>query len=240
MNARLLALALALAGGAHAAVILRSPEEALKAVADKLHSTVIDVSGRVSGPADGGSALPERVTHGTGTLLGHGLAVTTLHAVALPSPGGGKLIPLQDVQVTFAGGAPMAAQVIVGTPDLDLAILALPAEAAALEAPPLSTDVPAEGDPLVAMGVDDDAVVVVGVALAAVNGDILSVGGKRMLDSRFWGGPLYDGRGRLVAIELMSLGLPKAISAHVIQRILDQRASTGSMIGAVPAEPHAP
>jgi Trypsin-like peptidase domain len=239
MNARLLALAFALAGGADAAVILRSPEEALKAVADKLHSTVIEVSGRVSVRADGGSVLPERVTHGTGTLLGQGFAVTTLHAVALPSPAG-KLIPLQDVQVTVAGGEPMAAQVIVGAPDLDLAILALPAEAAALEAPPLSTDTPAEGDPLVAMGVDDDAVVVVGVSLAAVNGEILSVGGKRMLDSRFWGGPLYDGRGRLVAIELMSLGPPKAISAQVIQRMLDQRPAMGSLIGAVPAEQHAP
>ena len=239
MNARLLALALALAGGAHAAVVLRSPEEALKAVADKLHSTVIDVSGRVSVPADGGTAMPERVTHGTGTLLGHGLAVTTLHAVALPSPEG-KLIPLRDVQVVVAGDEPMAAQVIAGAPDLDLAILALPAEAAALEAPPLSTDTPAEGEPLVAMGVDDDAVVVVGVSLAAVNGDILTVGGKRTLDSRFWGGPLYDGRGRLVAIGLMSLGPQKAISGRVIQRILDQRAGMGLMIGAVPAEQNAP
>jgi hypothetical protein len=233
MNARLLALGLAVAVGAPAAVILRSPEDALKAVADKLHSTVIDVSGRVSVPGEGGSAVPERVTHGTGTLLGHGLAVTTLHAVALPSPAG-KLIPLQDVQVVVAGGAPMAAQVIAGAPDLDLAILALPAEAASLEAPPISTDTPAQGDPLVAMGVDDEAVVVVGVSLAAVNGDLLSVGGKRILDSRFWGGPLYDERGRLVAIELMSLGPSKAISARVIQRMVEQRA--GMITGAVPAE----
>ena len=173
------------------------------------------------------------------TFLGRGLAVTTLHAVALPSPAG-KLIPLQDVQVVVAGGEPMPAQVIAGAPDLDLAILALSAEAAALEAPPLSTDTPAEGEPLVAMGVDDDGVVVVGVSLAAVNGDVLTVGGKRMLDSRFWGGPLYDGRGRLVAIGLMSLGPQKAISARVIQRILDQRARMGLMIGAVPAEQNAP
>src|SRR5207248_541304 len=68
LNARLLALALAVAGGAHAAVVLRSPEQALKAVADKLHSTVIDVSGRVSVPAGGGTAMPEKVTHGTGTF----------------------------------------------------------------------------------------------------------------------------------------------------------------------------
>src|SRR2546429_9993301 len=92
--------------------------------------------------------------------------------------------------------------------------------------PALSTDTPAEGEPLVAMGVDDDGVVVVGVSLAAVNGDVLTVGGKRMLDSRFWGGPLYDGRGRLVAIGLMSLGPPKAISARGIQRMLGQRAGS--------------
>src|SRR5438445_9218330 len=42
MDARLVALALALACGAHAAVILRSPEASFKPVADKLHSTVID------------------------------------------------------------------------------------------------------------------------------------------------------------------------------------------------------
>src|SRR5256885_15194246 len=136
MNARLLALARALAGGAHAAVVLRSPEEALKAVADKLRSTVIGVSGRVSVPADGGSAMPERVTHGTGTLLGHGLAVTTLHAVALPSPEG-KLIPLRGVQVVVAGDEPMTEQVYAGAHDLDHAILALTHETPAPYPPPL-------------------------------------------------------------------------------------------------------
>ncbi len=236
MNARLLALALALACGAHAAVILRSPEASFKPVADKLHSTVIDVNGRVPVSADGATAVAERVTHGTGTLLANGLAVTTLHAVALPSPAG-KLIPLQDVEVQVAGGNAMAAQVIAGAPDLDLAILALPAEAASLEAAPLSTDALTEGDPLLAMGVDGDAVVVVGVSVVAVNGDILSVGGDRILDSRFWGGPLYDERGRLVGIELMSLGPAKAISASFIQRLLDQRPGKHVMTGASEHEP---
>jgi len=239
MNARLVALALAVAGGAPAAVVLRAPDDALKTVADKLHSTVIDVSGRLPVQASGGTAVPERVTHGTGTLLGHGFAVTTLHAVSLPSPDG-KLIPLHDVQVLVAGSEPMAAQVIAGAPDLDLAILALPAEAASLEAAPMSMDPVAGGEPLVAMGVDDDAVVVVGVTVAAVNGDVLSVGGKRILDSRFWGGPLYDQRGRLVAIELLSLGPSKAISARVVQRMLDQRAGMNVMTGAVPTEQHGP
>jgi S1-C subfamily serine protease len=236
MNARLLALALALAGGTRAAVILRSPEAALKTVADKLHSTVIDVSGRVHVAEDGGAPVAERVTHGTGTLLANGFAVTTLHAVALPSSAG-KLIPLEDVEVQVASGNSMPAQVIAGAPDLDLAILSLPAEAASLEAAPLSTDAPTEGDPLVAMGVDGDAVVVVGVSVVGVSGDILSVGGNRILDSRFWGGPLYDERGRLAGVELMSLGPSKAISASFIQRLLDQRTGKHVMTGAAQENP---
>src|SRR3989442_13665668 len=86
MNARLLALALALACGAHAAVILRSPEASFKPVADKLHSTVIDVNGRVPVSADGATEVAERVTHGTGTLVANGPTVPTLPAVAMPPP----------------------------------------------------------------------------------------------------------------------------------------------------------
>jgi hypothetical protein len=87
MNARLLAVALAAASGARAAVVLRTdPADAFKPIADKLHGTVIDVRGRTPVTTDGGQQELETLTHGTGTLLGNGLLVTTLHAVALPSP----------------------------------------------------------------------------------------------------------------------------------------------------------
>ena len=75
-------------------------------------------------------------------------------------------------------------------------------------------------------GVADTAVTVRGVVVSSVNGDFFGLGSKRMIDSRFWGGPLFDGEGRLAGILLTSLAGPKAISTRVIQRLLDQRGVT--------------
>jgi trypsin-like peptidase len=223
MNARLLAVALAATSGARAAVVLRSdPADAFKPIADKLHRTVIDVRGRTPVKTDSGQEELETLTHGTGTLLGNGLAVTALHAVALPSAEG-KMVPLPHVEVLVPENGTMQAQVIAGVADLDLAILALPAAAAALEAAPLAPDVPTPGDALIAMAVDDESVIGVGIEVAAVDGDLILLRGRRMLDSRFWGGPLFDARGRLVGAVLMSLGPSKAIAARAIQRLVDQR-----------------
>ena len=97
MDPRLLALAITIAAGAApAAVIVPSePAAAWKAVADKLHSTVIEVRGLAPPPTRGpeGAQEMETVTFGTGVLIGSGLAITTLHAVAQPSASG-KMIPL--------------------------------------------------------------------------------------------------------------------------------------------------
>ena len=82
---------------------------------------------------------------------------------------------------------------------------------------------PTSGDPLIAMAADDEAVIGVGIEVAAVDGDLILLRGRRMLDSRFWGGPLFDARGRLVGVALMSLGPSKAIAARAIQRLIDQR-----------------
>jgi S1-C subfamily serine protease len=223
MNARLLAFAVAAASGAHAAVFLGSdPALAFKPIADKFHGTVVDVRGLAAAPADGGEPALETVTHGTGTLLGNGLAVTTLHAVALPSPEG-RMTPLQHVEVLVAEKGALPAQVIAGVADLDLAILELSAPGAALEAAPPASEAPAPGDPLLAMAVDDQAVIGVGIEVAAADGDLFLLRGKRMLDSRFWGGPLFDARGRLAGIILTSLGPSKAISVRAIQRVIEGR-----------------
>jgi S1-C subfamily serine protease len=223
MNIRLLALAFAVGGAAHAAVILPSDSgRALKQVADRLHSTVIEVRGRalVSSAGDGAQEAHETVSHGTGVLVGEGLAITTLHAVALPSASG-KMTPVREVQVLVPDLGQMDASVIAGSPELDLAILLLSDRAASLEGAPLATEPPAEGDMLVAMGAGDESITVLGVMVAAVNGDLFAIASKRMIDSRFWGGPLFDARGRLAGIQLTSLGPSKAISARAIQQLLD-------------------
>ena len=162
------------------------------------------------------------VSSGTGVLIGHGLAITTLHAVALPSASG-KLTPLRDVRVLVPDLGPLDARVMAGAPDLDLAILQLSDQGAALSGAPLATDPPAEGDVLVAMGAGDDEITALGVVVSAVSGDLFALASKRMIDSRFWGGPLFDAEGRLVGIQLTSLGSSRAISARVIQRMLDER-----------------
>jgi hypothetical protein len=52
------------------------------------------------------------------------------------------MMPLQEVQVLTRDAGPMDAQVIAGAPDLDLAILRLPDQAASLEGARLATGVP--------------------------------------------------------------------------------------------------
>ncbi len=221
MDARLLALALAVGGAARAAVTLPADSGTpWKDLADRLHSTVIEVHGKLS---------PESVSYGTGVLIGNRLAVTTLHAVAVPSSTG-KMTALQDVQVVVPEVGPMEAHVIAGAPELDLAILALPDGAAWLDAAALATEGPEEGESLVAMGTGDDAITVLGVVVTSVDGDVFGLAGKRMIDSRFWGGPLYDSRGRLAGVHLTSIGPSKAVSARVIQRLLDQRKASQSSL----------
>ena len=226
MDLRLTALAITLAAGAAPAAVVVIPSEsatAWKAVADRLHSTVIEVRGRAASPARAEGALEmETVSFGTGVLIGNGLAVTTLHAVAQPSASG-KMIPLQDVQVLVPDLGSVDARVIAGAPELDIAILALPEPAASVEGAPFAIETPMAGESLVAMGAGDGSVSVLGVVVSSVNGDLFTLLSKRMMDSRFWGGPLFDSRGHLAGIQLTSVGTSKAVSARMIQRLLDQR-----------------
>jgi TRAP-type mannitol/chloroaromatic compound transport system substrate-binding protein len=73
------------------------------------------------------------------------------------------------------------------------------------------------------MGAADGSVSVLGVVVSSVNGDLFTLLSKRIMDSRFWGGPLFDSRGQLAGIQLTSMGPSKAISARTIQWLLDQR-----------------
>ncbi|MCA1828726.1 MAG: hypothetical protein LC689_17525 [Myxococcales bacterium] len=42
------------------------------------------------------------------------------------------------------------------------------------------------------------------------------------MDSRFWGGPIFDTQRRLVAIDLAALALPGAITASSLRTLLQQ------------------
>jgi len=208
MKGRLLALGVALGGAAQAAVILPPDSDARwKAVSDKLISTVIEVQGQQA---------EDTISFGSGVLLGNGLAITTLHAVAQPSANG-QMTPLRDVRVLVPDVGPLEARVMAGVPELDLAVLLLPERAASIAGAPLATEMPA------AMGAGDDAITVRGVVVSAVDGDVFRLVSKRTTDSRFWGGPLFDAQGRLVGVQLTSLAGSKAISARVILRLIEER-----------------
>lgn len=219
MNARRVALGFALCGAASAAVIVPDPAARWKAIADRLFATVVQVRADESQHAAIASA--------TGVLIGNGLAVTTLHAVAAAS--GEKLVPMQEAQVQLAGAGAVDARVTDSSAELDLAILVLPAKTVGILAAPLATEPPAQGDLLIAMGTGDDAVAVMGVVVSQVSGELFTLASKRTIDARFRGGPLFDERGRLVGLLQVSEDGSRAVSARAIQRMLDLRAlSRGS------------
>jgi S1-C subfamily serine protease len=218
-----LALVFAVAGaGARAAVVV--PTDALagfKSVADRLHTTVISVRARAAISVPAGEAPQEVVqtpSLGTGVLVGDGLAVTTLHTVGGLSPG--KMTAWADIEVVLQDSPPMSAKIVGWFPDLDLAVLRL-AESPAVEALELAPEVPRVGEPLLAMGADDEAISVVGVSLAATSGDQLLLTSNRRVDSRYWGGPVFDIKGRLVGITLPSV-TTTAISSMAIGALLDR------------------
>jgi hypothetical protein len=211
MNRRALALGLILCGASGAAVIAPDANAQWKAIIDRLLPTVIQVRGE----NEQGTA-----TSGSGVLLGNGLAVTTLHAAALPSDGG--MVPVSRLEVLVPDAGTVGARVLDVLPDLDLAILLLSEKGPPMAGAPLATQMPDEGNQLIAMGTADDTIEARGMVVSQIDGELFTLVGKRATDSRFWGGPLFDGQGRIVGIQLTSVSGAKAVSAKVIQRILDR------------------
>jgi len=198
---------------AEAAVVV-PPQAELKSVSDRLHTTVVEIRAQSSVPVAG-----ELSNYGTGVLIGNGLAVTTLHTVGTLQDG--KLQSAAHIDALIPDRGLAVADLVASFPDLDLAILRLEG-ATALTAAPFAAEAPPAGEPLVAMGTDEDSITVVGVTLAAASEDQLLLTSSRRVDSRFWGGPVFDVRGELVGITLPSLSAPKALSAGALRKLLDE------------------
>src|SRR5260370_42549712 len=139
-----------------AAVVLPSdPGAELKAVADKLYTTVVQVRAVVV--VEGGR---QAASFGSGALVGSGYAVTTLHTVA----------QARAIEVLINDFGAVQATLVAGDRDLDLALLRLP-DSVLLPAPPFASDAPALGEPLVAMGAgENEAAVEGGTVVAAAPG----------------------------------------------------------------------
>jgi len=208
--------------GARAAVIVPDdPQVAFKAVADRLHSSVVGFRARAAVALPPGSDARQAVqteVFGTGVLIGGGLAVTTLYSVGAVSPG--KMTAWSDIEALVQSSGPVAAEIVGWFPELGLAVLRL-AKKPSIEGVVFASTPPAPGDALVAMGTDDETVSVVGVTVGAVRGDELFLTSTRRVDSRYWGGPLFDQHGRLAGISLPSL-TPKAVSSVAIAGLVDR------------------
>ena len=217
-----LALVVAAGTSARAAVIVPDdPHAAFKAVADRLHSSVIAVRARAVVALPPGSDAQRSVqtpVFGTGVLIGDGLAITTLHTVAAVVPG--KITAWSDIEALVQDSGPVQAKITAWFPELGLAVLRL-AKTATAEDAVFAAEPPAAGEALVAMGTDDETVSVVGVTVAAVRGDELVLTSTRRVDSRYWGGPLFDVHGRLAGITLPSL-TPRAVNSQAIAGLVER------------------
>jgi len=216
-------LILAAAGSsARAAVVVPpDPQARLKSVADRLHTSVVAVRAEAVVSFSGGGNAHDSVhtpVFGTGVLVGDGLAITTLHTVGLAEPG--RMTAWSDVEVLVVDSEPVAAKIVASFPDVDLAVLRL-ADAPSTGRAMLASQLPAAGETLIAMGIDDESVSVVSVTLAAVAGDQLIFTSTRRVDSRYWGGPVFDAKGRLAGITVPSV-TPKAVSSLAIAALLER------------------
>jgi hypothetical protein len=221
-SSAVLLLVAAAGTSARAAVIVPDdPQLAFKAVADRLHASVIAVRARATVALSSGSDAPQSVQtplFGTGILIGDGLAITTLHTVAAVVPG--KMTAWSDIEALLQGSGPVPAEITAWFPELGLAVLRV-AKTASAEEVVFASDAPVAGEALVAMGTDDETVSVVGVTVAATRGDELILSSSRRVDSRYWGGPLFDVHGRLAGITLPSL-TPRAVSSLAIASLVER------------------
>jgi S1-C subfamily serine protease len=200
-----------------AAVIINQSRDLsnLRSVADRLHTSVIEVKA---------TASDEETSWGTGVLLGNGLALTALHSVAT-AMADGHIAPMHDIAAVVYDHGEVRAHVVAVAQELDLALLRLDS-ADTPEAAPLALEAPSVGDHLVAMGARNEEIVAAGVTVSksAVDGSLVFTS-PRKVDSRFWGGPVFDGEGHLTAMTLESMGAIKAVSIASLRSLIDQASS---------------
>jgi hypothetical protein len=208
--------------GSAAAVVRSDPEGRLKSVADRVHSTVVEVRAVAATVIPGEEKEQEIIptaSFGTGVLLGDGLVVTTLHTVGVTLQG--KMAAWKNIEALVPDVGTFAAEVVAWFPEAGLALLRIPVNASQASAV-FATEPAQRGSMLLAMGAGDDAVTVHGVVVAGVAGETLwftsSSGG---VDSRYWGGPLFDGEGRLAGITLPSV-TPRALTSAGLAAMLER------------------
>lgn len=194
------------AGAARAAVVVPIlPALDVKSVADRVHSlaVAVRVHAFVTTGADGMNArIAEVVSSASGVLIGDGLVLTTLSAVAVRRSDG-QIEPPGAIEVVTDQVGLAPARFVAGDPTLDLAVLQLPEQLRDLDGATLAASDPIVGEAMIAIGAEGDSLYVVGVGLERV--EFAPGGGARLymnqeLPPSFWGGPLFDAEGRLAGL----------------------------------------
>ena len=223
------ALLVTVAGGARAAVVVPGPPPLdVRSIADRVHSFTVAVHARAfvsSGAAGENAALSEAVNSASGILVGDGLVLTTLSAIAFQRSDG-QLTPPAMIEVVTDQAGLVPARFLMGDPGLDLALLQLPDQLHELEGATLAPSDPAEGESMIAIGAEGDALYVVGVSLDRVEfgpGRGARLFLNRVLPPSFSGGPLFDADGRIPGISTRA-GSDSgfALPASVVRILLDR------------------
>lgn len=182
------------------------PAQDLRAVADRAHAWTVFVSARSGGEQSTAS----------GVLIRGGLVLTDLHGLLARQPDG-SLAPA-EITVVVDGLGRLPALLAGGDAALGIAVLRLPDVARNLPGATIAPADPDIADELLAMGTDGTNVDVLGVKVDHIErGVLLRV--SAALPASFRGGPLFDARGNLAALELPA----GAAAASSVLQILEQQ-----------------
>ena len=219
------------AGPSGAAVVLPdSPNPALQSVADRVHALAVLVRARALVAEqweEGALRVHEALSSASGVLIGDGLALTEFGALALAMADGRKELAGQ-IEVIVDDVGPLPAQVVFADAALDVAVLRLPETARALPGALLASADPEVGDAMLAIGAVGDTLEVLTTHLTRV--DPGEEGTRRLRTDRalrppFWGGPLFDARGRLAGLNTPPTGgvgtaVPASLLRPLVRKLL--------------------
>ncbi len=181
------------------------PAPDLRAVAERAHNWTVFVS----------ATAPEGRSTASGVLIGGGRVLTDLHGL-LTRDADGAITPA-EITVVVGGLGPLPASLLGGDTLLGIAVLQLPDEARSIPGAAIAPADPDIADELLAMGTDGNSVDVMGVKVDHVADKRLHTSAR--LPAEFRGGPLFDTRGNLAALELPA----GAAAASSMLRVLQQK-----------------
>jgi S1-C subfamily serine protease len=189
-----------------------------RAVADRMRSDVVQLRARALLGMRGveGAAMETELT-GSGVLIGKGLAVANLHLAVLPDFEG-NLAAVESVEIVVPGRGAFPATLLAGDLNLDIAVFRLEG-GEALPGAALAENEPGVDQAVVAMAASGDRIAAVRSAISEVHEARFSLAAP--LGRDFWGGPVFDGEGKLVGV----LGPVAAVRASMLRQIIERAGS---------------